>query len=69
MAGVSRGRMAARARSAIGYLSMLMRSGTLTEVARRFGRDVTTMSKGVQRLTERVEGSKTESRRLMEILR
>ncbi len=69
LAGVSRGRMAARARSTIGYLSMQMRSASLTEVARRFGRDVTTMSKGVQRLAKRVEGSKAESRRLMSLLR
>ena len=64
LAGVNRNRMAAEARAVIGYLSMQMRCATLTEVARRFGRDVTTLSKGVRRIAERAAASKVESRRL-----
>lgn len=67
LAGVSRNRRAAEARAAIGYLSMQTRCATLTEVARRFGRDVTTLSKGVQRIAERVGRSKAEFRRLLDL--
>jgi len=64
MAGVGRNRMAAEARAVIGYLSMQTKCATLTEVARRFGRDITTLSKGVRRITQRAQKSKTESIRL-----
>ncbi len=64
LAGVSRNRMAAEARAVVGYLAMQMRSATLTEVARRFGRDVTTLSKAVRRIAEREAASKMESRRI-----
>lgn len=68
LAGVGRYRMAAQARAAI-YLSIQMGSATLTEVARQFGRDVSTLNKGVWRLAERAEASKAESMRLMSLLK
>jgi len=45
-----RQRDAARARAVIGWLAVEMRAATLTEVARRFGRDVATVSRQVARL-------------------
>jgi len=67
LAGVSRNRRAAEARAAVGYLSMHTRCATLTEVAKRFGRDVTTLSKGVQRMAERIRTSQAEYRRLLNL--
>ncbi|MBI2779963.1 MAG: transposase [Gammaproteobacteria bacterium] len=67
LAGVSRNRLAAEARAAIGYLTMQTRCGTLTEVARRFGRDVTTLSKGVQRIAERLGRSEAKLKRLLNL--
>lgn len=69
MAGLSRNRIAAEARSVIGYLSIEMRIATLTEVAKRFGRDITILSKGVQRIGTRAKKSEAESRRLLGLVR
>jgi hypothetical protein len=44
---------AARARWMVGLVSMEHKSASLTEVARYFGRDVTTISNGVRQLRER----------------
>jgi len=48
-----RGSQAARARWMVGLLAMDYHSASLTEVARHFGRDVTTISNGVRQLQER----------------
>ena len=45
----SRNRKAAEVRSVIGYLATQTECAALTEVARRFGRDVATLSKGDRR--------------------
>jgi len=69
MAKVGRNRRTAEARAVIGYLSMQTQSATLTEVAGRFGRDITSLSKGVRRITERAEKSETESLHLRNLAR
>ncbi len=40
----------------------------LTEVARRFGRDVATLSKGVRRLAEQTEVTKEVRERIVRLL-
>jgi len=64
LAVLGRNRKAAEARAVVGYLSVQTESATLTEVAKRFRRDVTTLSKGVQRVAERAAKSEAESQRL-----
>jgi len=53
-----RGSQAARARWMVGLLAMDYNSASLTEVARHFGRDVTTISNGVRQLQERSNENK-----------
>jgi putative transposase len=65
---LGRNRKAAEARAVVGYLSVQTQSATLTEVAGRFGRDVTTLSKGVQRIAQRVAESEAVSRRLWNLI-
>jgi len=61
---LSRNRKAAEVRSVIGHLAMQTECAALTEVARRFGRDVATLSKGVRRLAEQAEVSKEVRERI-----
>jgi len=49
---------AAQARWIVGLLAMEHKSASLTEVARYFGRDVTTISNGVRQLRERTNENK-----------
>jgi putative transposase len=65
---LGRNRKAAEARAVVGYLSVQTQSATLTEVAGRFGRDVTTLSKGVQRIAKRAAESEAVSRRLWNLI-
>jgi len=65
---LSRNRKAAEVRSVIGHLAMQTECAALTEVARRFGRDVATLSKGVRRLAEQAEVSKEVRERIVRLL-
>lgn len=58
LAKVGRERVASEARSVIGWLAQQRGQITLTEVAQRFGRDVTTLSRGVRQLGLKAQGSK-----------
>ena len=53
-----RGSQAAQARWMVGLLAMDHNSASLTEVARNFGRDATTISNGVRQLRERTNEDK-----------
>ena len=53
-----KGSRAARARWLVGLVAMEHKSASLTEVARYFGRDVTTISNGVRQLRERTSEDK-----------
>jgi len=66
---VSRNRKASEARSVMGYLCVQTGSATLTEVGKRFKRDVATISKGVRRVEQRVEESKEIKAKLMGLIR
>lgn len=59
-----RGSQAAQARWMVGLLAMDHNSATLTEVARYFGRDVTTISNGVRQLQERSNENKQFRQRI-----
>jgi len=65
---VSRDRRGAEGRSVIGYLVMETGCATLTQVGKRFGRDVATLSKGVRRVMERIGGSGKERSKLMKLI-
>ena len=65
--GGNRNRVAAEARAVIGYLAVETGCATLTDVARRFGRDVSTLSKGVQRVLRGVDGVHAEYQDLLAI--
>ena len=64
----SRVRRFAAARAMIGWLAMRTETASLTEVSRRFHRDVTTMSKQVRRLDISVIQDKAVAQELTEIL-
>jgi putative transposase len=64
LASVGRERRASEARCVIGWLAQKSGQVTLTEVGRRFGRDVATLSRGVHRLVLKAKGSKTLAKRL-----
>ncbi|MEE9568667.1 MAG: hypothetical protein V3W37_04705, partial [Candidatus Binatia bacterium] len=53
-----KGSRAARGRWMVGLLAMDHNGASLTEVARYFGRDVTTISNGVRQLRERTNEDK-----------
>jgi REP element-mobilizing transposase RayT len=60
----SRNRYASEARQVIGWLALKTDNITLTEVARHFGRDVTTLSRGVRRMEENISKSKSFARKM-----
>jgi chromosomal replication initiation ATPase DnaA len=64
----SRVRRLAAARAMIGWLAMRTGTASLTEVSRRFHRDVATMSKQVRRLDLAVKQNTAVARELAEIL-
>jgi len=57
-------RLVSEARATISWLAVECRSATLTEVGKRFDRDVGTMSSAVQRVVTRASKSKEAARRL-----
>jgi len=59
-----RRRQVSEARAAVAWLAFQLGSASLTEVGRRFNRDVGTMSSAVRRLTERMRDSETLADRL-----
>lgn len=64
LASVGRGRVASEARSVIGWLARQRGQVTLTEIAQRFDRDVTTLSRGVRDLSLKAQTSKALAKRL-----
>ena len=64
LASANRARQASEARCVIGWLAQESGQVTLTEVGRRFGRDVTTLSRGVRRLALKAKISKVLAQRL-----
>jgi hypothetical protein len=64
LAAASRERQASEARCVIGRLAQKSGQVTLTEVGKRFGRDVTTLSRGVHRLELKARRSKALAKRL-----
>ena len=64
LASVGRQRALSEARSAIGWLAQQCEQFTLTEVAKRLGRDVTTLRRRVWQLGLKAQTSKTLSQRL-----
>ncbi len=62
-----RGSQAAQARWMVGLLAMDYNSVTLTEVARYFGRDVTSISNGVRQLRERFNSDKHFEKRVIRL--
>lgn len=64
----TQGRRVSEARAVLGWLVMVLGSGTLTEIGRRLNRDVGTMSSAVSRLVDR-SGREPALNRRMERLR
>jgi REP element-mobilizing transposase RayT len=64
LAAPSRRRDAAEARAVIGYLARSSGSASLSALARRFGRDVTTLSRAVGRMEHRVREDAAVAARL-----
>jgi putative transposase len=62
-----RGSQAARARWLVGLMAMDLKSASLTEVARYFGRDVATLSNGVRQLRERSKEDKPFRQRVTQL--
>jgi REP element-mobilizing transposase RayT len=65
LASAGRERQASEARCVIGWLAQKSGLVTLTEVGKRFGRDVTTLSRGVRQLGLKATISKTLAKRLV----
>ena len=65
----SRNRYASEARLVIGWLALKSDNITLTEVAKHFGRDVTTVSRGVNRLEEKIKKIKSFEKTMDELYR
>ena len=63
-----RERLPSEARSLIGWFAQKSGQVTLTEVAHEFGRDVATLSRGVQRVREKVKTSKPMAKRVADII-
>ncbi|MBI1820415.1 MAG: transposase [Nitrospirae bacterium] len=61
------GRRRSEARAMIGWLAIQKGSATLTEVGKRFGRDVATLSVTIRRLRERVERTETLRMRVAQL--
>ncbi len=57
----------AQARAAVGWLATQTRAAALGEVARRFGRDIATMSRQVNRLTADASGDQALAARLADL--
>jgi REP-associated tyrosine transposase len=64
LAKPSRKRALSRTRSLIGWLAKESGAGSLSELARRFKRDLSTLSRGVDRIERAAQGSGTQARRL-----
>lgn len=64
LACANRTRLASEARCVIGWLAQKSGQITLTEVGKRFGRDVATLSHGVQQLSLEVKTSRVLAKRL-----
>ena len=58
LASTGRRRLTSEARSVVGWLAQKSGQVTLTEVGKRLGRDVATLSRGVQQLGEKAKASK-----------
>ena len=67
LVSTSRNRYASEARQVIGWLALKSGNITLTEVALHFGRDVTTLSRGVRRMEEKIQKTKTFGRKMDEL--
>lgn len=67
LASASRSHRASEARCVIGWLAQKSGQITLTEVGKRFGRDVATLSHGVQRLGLTAKTSKMLAKRLVDL--
>jgi len=59
MAAPGRDRIRSEARNMVGYLAMERDVATLGQVADYFGRDLSTLSRGVERLRSRLRGDRT----------
>jgi REP element-mobilizing transposase RayT len=64
LAGPGRRRLCSEARGVIGHLARGSAAASLSEVARRFNRDLTTMSRAVRRVEELAAGDADFARRL-----
>ncbi len=64
LAGPGRRRLGSEARGVIGYLARESAAASLSEVARRFNRDITTMSRAVRRVEELAARDDAFARRL-----
>jgi REP element-mobilizing transposase RayT len=64
LASSGRDRYTSEARQVIGWLALKTDNLTLTQVAQYFGRDVTTLSRGVKRIEESILKSKTFAKKL-----
>lgn len=67
LASAGRSRYASEARQVVGWLAMMTDNITLTEVAQHFGRDVTTLSRGVRRMEDKIKKSKIFAREMGEL--
>jgi hypothetical protein len=67
LARVGRDRQAARARAIIGWLTLRTGAGTLTEVGKRFGRDISTMSRQVAEIEKQAAGATAQGRALRKL--
>jgi hypothetical protein len=62
LTSTSRNRTASEARQIIGWLALKSDNITLTQVAQYFGRDVTTLSRGVKRMEEKMRNTSFEKK-------
>jgi chromosomal replication initiation ATPase DnaA len=62
LTSASRNRTASEARQIIGWLALKSDNITLTQVAQYFGRDVTTLSRGVKRMEEKMRNTSFEKK-------
>ncbi|VAW49206.1 Transposase and inactivated derivatives [hydrothermal vent metagenome] len=63
----TRDRYTSEARQVVGWLALKSDNLTLTQVAEYFGRDVTTLSRGVKRVEESILKSKTFAKKLKKL--
>jgi hypothetical protein len=64
LATPSRNRALSRTRALIGWLAMQSGAGSLSALARRFKRDVSSLSRGVERIERAAQGPSAQARRL-----